>query len=145
MKNFLFLPFFFLISCKENVSRKLTASDIRIELEKNNPFLSEFKRTLEVNVDGDSEQAELKFDSGSGCNSYLFEEENRFIITDCDGTWYTIDKSTHKISPLGRYWRKLPKAKYVCTYVISKKLRKTIIVKEKDINLDLMYLYGGEM
>ncbi|VFB03542.1 Uncharacterised protein [Chryseobacterium taihuense] len=139
--------FFFLISCsKEENTFKFNFSNyiINISLKKNHQFLREYQRYLTItSTDGTKlSSIELKEDIGTGANSYLFEKANDYILIDCDGNWYSINKKNGAINLLGNFFGKKLPDNYLGTFVIDG--NKIIFKKQQNLNLKDIYVFGGE-
>ena len=92
-------------------SRQVGIHSIRIEKFNQHPFLSDHDRKL-ITTDGNQriiDELEIYSDSGSGCDSFLFDFGSKYIIIDCNGQWFSIDKNTGALKNEGWKWdEKLP-------------------------------------
>lgn len=146
---YLGLIFFILFSCdksKQEVYKlPLTNFNIEMKLEKNNSFLREYKRYLVISSRDNSEleSVRLKDDNGTGANSYLYEDEENYIIIDCDGTWYSINKKTGDLNLIGNFWLKNPPKNYIGTFKLISSSKKVNFIKQENIKLVDIYKYGG--
>lgn len=144
----MYLIILFLVSCGKNDKNtyKMSVKNFNIEmsLKRNHLFLREYKRDLIISKSNEKlESIKLKEDNGTGANSYLYEDETNYIIIDCDGSWYSINKKTGNISLIGRFWLKSPPKNYVGTFILTNTSNKVNFIKEKNINLNDIYKYGG--
>lgn len=81
---------------------------IRIIRVHQHPFLGDHDRALII-VDKNGtivNKVELYPDSGSGCAAYLFDSDNHYILIDCNGQWFTVDKQTGTLNKNEWQWRK---------------------------------------
>lgn len=147
--NYLILLFLILVSCNkkdQNIySMPVKNFNIEMLIEKNHLFLREYKRHLIISSKDNEElkSLRLKDDNGTGANSYLFEDEKNYIVIDCDGSWYFIDKKTGKINLTENFWMKSPPKNYLGTFLLTSTSNKIIFVKEKNIKSEDIYKYGG--
>lgn len=146
---YLGLLFFILFSCDKNKHDvyKLPVANFNIEmkLEKNNSFLREYKRYLVISSKGNNEleSVMLKDDNGTGANSYLYEDVENYIIIDCDGAWYSINKKTGDLNLIGNFWLKNPPKNYLGTFMLESSNKKVNFIKQEKIELNDIYKYGG--
>jgi len=146
---YLGLLFFILFSCdksKQDVYKlSVTNFNIEMKLEKNNSFLREYKRYLVISSkdNNELESVMLKDDNGTGANSYLYEDVENYIIIDCDGTWYSVNKKTGDLNLIGNFWLKNPPKNYLGTFMLESSNKKVIFIKQEKIELNDIYKYGG--
>lgn len=81
----------------------------------------------------------MYLDTGSGCNSNLFEDEEHFILIECNGQEYLIKKSTGEIIQGDWKWLSPLPNNYVHTYVRSR--QDEYETAQLDINLMDVYKY----
>lgn len=149
IRIYLILLFFILVSCGKNDNNgyKMSVKNFNIEmsLKRNHLFLREYKRDLIISSKDNEElkKINLKEDNGTGANSYLYENEEEYIIIDCDGSWYSINKKTGNINLIGNFWLKSPPENYLGTFVLKSPSNKVNFIKEKNIKLNDIYKYGG--
>ncbi|AZB00015.1 hypothetical protein EG359_10435 [Chryseobacterium joostei] len=151
MKRIFFLILFSLtlISCsekKQNVYKvTLVNFNIGIVLKKNHLYLKEYKRYLTIFSKKNEELESIKLmeDNGTGANSYLYQDKNNYIIIDCDGSWYSIDKKKGNISLIGNFWLKEPPKNYLGTFMLTSDSNKINFVKQEEVKLSDIYKYGG--
>ncbi len=81
------------------------------------PFLIDHKKLIVVEINGRQIDEKMGYaDPGSGCDSHLFEDEETFILFECNGTRYEIAKQGGQIECIGWTWmEKLPE-KYIGRY-----------------------------
>ena len=146
---YLGLLFFILFSCdnsKQDIYKlSVTNFNIEMKLKKNNSFLREYKRYLVISSK-DNEELEsvlLKDDNGTGANSYLYEDTEKYIIIDCDGSWYSINKKTGDLNLIGNFWLKNPPKNYLGTFMLASNNKKVNFIKQEKIKLNDIYKYGG--
>ncbi|GEM_PF-3509719 len=146
---YLSLLFFILLSCEKSKQDvyKLSVINFNIEmkLEKNNSFLREYKRYLVISSkdNNELESVRLKDDNGTGANSYLYEDVENYIIIDCDGTWYSVNKKTGDLHLIGNFWLKNPPKNYLGTFILTSSNKKVNFIKQEKIKLNDIYKYGG--
>lgn len=139
----------FLISCsskEDNIYELYTSNfTINISLEKNHQFLREYKRFLKIiSKDGTKlSSIDLQQDVGTGASSYLYDNSNNYILVDCNGNWYSINKKSGHIILLGNYWQKKIPYHYLGTFLLERNSNKIIFKKQKNITLQDIYIYGG--
>ncbi|MGC3946410.1 MAG: hypothetical protein QM762_18130 [Chryseolinea sp.] len=75
-------------------------------------FVDHHRRLVTVDKNGGTiDELEMYPDSGSGCDSYLFDSGEEYVLVDCNGQWFRIDKATGKLEKDEWTWRKeLPSA-----------------------------------
>jgi len=142
---------FILFSCaKEKVienNYKLNTPNyiLSLSLKKNHQFLREYKRFLKIISPINSEviSIELQSDIGTGANSYLYEDAKSFILVDCNGNWYSINKKNGSIILIGNFWKKKIPYNYLGTFLLEKNDHKIKFKKQKNIALEDIYVYGG--
>ena len=59
------------------------------------------------------DREELYCDGGFGCDAHLFERDDQFVLIDCQGQWYGIEKNTGQIDRLGWNWKEEPPENYL--------------------------------
>jgi hypothetical protein len=103
------LIFIHLDSCS-NVGQ-IDINCIKIIKTNQHPFLRDHDRKL-ITVDKNQKtinESRIYSDSGDGCESYLFDSDSKYILVDCNGQWFSIDKLTGTIKNDGWKWNnKLP-------------------------------------
>lgn len=86
-------------------------NSIRIIKTNQHPFLQDHDRKL-VTVDKNQktiDELQIYPDSGDGCDSYLFDNHSEYILVDCNGQWFSINKMTGTLKNEGWKWnKKLP-------------------------------------
>lgn len=93
-----------ILSCSHNMIDK---NSILIKKVDRHPYLKNHGRKLIVKSGMIfNHKIDLYGDPGEGCNSYLSENDSSFILVDCNGEWYSIDKTKGKINRLGWNWNK---------------------------------------
>lgn len=99
--------FILIIILSVSCSQKLIDKDsIYIKKVNLHPFLKDHDRRLLIKVnDSFIDSIDLYIDPGEGCNAYLSENSKVFILIDCNGDWFSIDKKTGKISYMGWKWK----------------------------------------
>ena len=107
MKSLIFTSLF-LLSLLLPSKKQFNHESIQIVRIQQHPFLTDHRRKL-ITVDQKGKLIDEKLlylDTGVGCNSYLFEGNNNFILIDCNGHWFNIDKQDGIITNLGWKWQK---------------------------------------
>jgi hypothetical protein len=95
-----------------------------------------------INKDGSIiDRQELYLDSGIGCDSYLFDNDQTFTVIDCNGNWFSIDKKTGKIQNNGWQWKKELPNNYVGTFMISWGQIEYSLVKEHGLTVEEVYRF----
>ncbi|UKB85393.1 hypothetical protein LF887_07160 [Chryseobacterium sp. MEBOG06] len=148
LRIYYILLVFILLHCSEKkdiYKIPLSSFNVGISLTKNHLFLREYKRYLVISSkeNNELESLRLKDDNGTGANSYLYDAGERYIIIDCDGTWYSIDKESGRINLIGKFWMKLPPTTYLGTFSLTSTKHKVKFIKEENIKLNDIYKYGG--
>lgn len=85
----------------------------------------------------------LKEDNGTGANSYLYETAKEYILIDCDGSWFSINKEKENINLLGTFWLKPPPKNYLGTFILTSTKKRVNFVREEKVDLNDIYKYGG--
>lgn len=101
----------------------ISAESIVIETHSEHPFLKDHCKLLKtLNAEAETiDEVEIYCNPGSGCASYLYEDELKFIMIDCNGEWYEILKATGTIKDAGWHWLEDPEMDFVCKYSSSGK------------------------
>lgn len=95
----------------------ITKDNIKILKTEKHPFLVDHKKIIIVEFDKDRiDKVNGYSDSGRGCNSHLFEENDKFVLIDCNGTIFSIRKKGGKIKNEGWSWMYELPEKYVGTF-----------------------------
>jgi len=120
---------------------KLEWKSVKIVSADNHPFLIDHNRKLIISNRDKKEldSAKLYSDPGEGCNSYLFEKKSNFILVDCNGSWFDIDKKNGKINPEVWKWKKSLPKNYIGTFIY--KDGKYEMIKEKSLSIENVYKY----
>lgn len=130
------------LSCTKRVVSD--ESCVKVMHVQQHPFLIDHNRVLvTLNFEGDTiDSVNLYPDTGNGCETHVFSVENQLIATDCNGFWYTIDKSDMKIKNDGWKWEfELPK-NYIGTLIYDKYTNDyTLEKKTSGIGMKDVYLY----
>lgn len=142
---------FILLSCIGNESTKsiynlITPNfTISISLKKSHQFLREYKRSLTIVSSNNSKisSIELQSDIGTGANSYLYDQITNFLLIDCNGNWYSIDKKNGDVSLIGNFWGKKNSDYYLGTFLLEHKDSKIKFIKQQNLTLEDIYVYGG--
>ena len=96
-------------SCSDPEQIRVDA--IKILKVNQHPFLSDHERKL-ITVNKANQLIDELFiypDSGAGCESYLFDGDDAYIMIDCNGQWIRIYKASGKLEKDGWRWgEKLP-------------------------------------
>ena len=90
---------------------QIDINSIKIIKTNQHPFLRDHDRKL-ITVDKNRkalDELQIYADSGNGCESYLFDSDFEYILVDCNGQWFSIDKITGTLKNEGWRWNsKLP-------------------------------------
>ena len=101
-------------------TESIEASDIKVLKTDKHPFLIDHSKKLAVTLsDKSTNEVPMYLDPGSGCQSNLFEEEDYFILIECNGQEYLIEKGTGEITKGDWKWLSPLPTNYVQTYVRS--------------------------
>ena len=96
-------------SCTE--SGPIDINSIQIVRTNQHPIFVDHERKL-VTVDKNGktiDELDLYPDTGDGCDSYLFDSGSKFVLVDCNGHWFGIEKKTGELKSEGWKWNeKLP-------------------------------------
>jgi len=138
-----------LIGCKPP-TEPITENSIKVFREGKPFFMAGISRRLvTVNHAGEIiDKVNLCDDIDSIAKSYLFDSKSNYILIDCDGRWYYIDKNTGLIKKDRNYnaWikKELP-PNYIGTFMINraKGNRDYYLIKEDSININDVYEFGG--
>ncbi len=65
------------------------------------------------------DQEILYCDYDLGCTTFLYDEDNYFILIDCNGQWFRIDKVSGAIEKQQWTWQKPLPTNYLGTFVMS--------------------------
>ena len=127
----IFIPLAILLSifiASHTYNSAITPEDIQVLKIKKHPLLVDYTKLLRITQEGNILDEEPMFqDPGAGCPSSLFEEEEAYILIECNGFWYSIDKQKGKITVLGWKWEApLPKH-YLGTFMRSYEAPYTLI------------------
>ncbi len=129
-----------LINSCNTGTENITASDIKILKTNKHPFLVDHEKKLVVTLnDQSTNEVVMYLDTGSGCNSNLFEDEEYFILIECNGQEYLIEKSTGEIIQGDWKWLSPLPNNYVHTYVRSR--QDEYETAQLEINLMDVYKY----
>src|SRR4030042_3259507 len=94
-----------IISCS---SYSIEKESITVKKVNQHPLLKDHDRQLVVKTNKIfNKKKTLYSDPGDGCNSCLCENDSSFILIDCNGEWYSIDKLSGKIKDIGWRWGEL--------------------------------------
>ena len=137
MKYLLLFPLF--VSCMSLQKQDtFPLENIKVVVNDPHPFLRDHFRQLQTVdkkgnvIDFDS----LYPDTGRGTSTFLFLDSNAYIVIDCNGTWFSIDKSNGQITDLGWLWEETLPTKYYGEFVYTGKdyvLEKRDSVKPADV------------
>lgn len=98
------IAFILLDSCS-NVGQ-VDVDSIRIVKLNQHPALIDHDRKL-ITVDKNKrviDELAIYPDAGSGCESFLFNSGSKYILIDCNGQWFSIEKSTGTLKNEGWKW-----------------------------------------
>lgn len=71
----------------------LSAEEVRIVAVDSHPFLADHKRELQIpRADGSIDKVGLFPDFGPGCSAFLFRDDQGFVLIDCNGYWYFLNR-----------------------------------------------------
>jgi hypothetical protein len=123
----------FLFGC--NSSEEITVDTIEIQRIGQHPFLVDHSKKLVIkNNSGEIiDKVKLYSDPGSGCNSYLYENDEIFILIECNGQWYSIEKKNGEIKNLGWNWLKETPENLIGTFIRSSELSTYELIKGKTL------------
>ena len=106
------------MSCSNN---QINKDSILIKKINQHPYLEDHNRQLIVKKNKFFKiKIELYSDNGEGCSTYLSENDSTFIIVDCNGRWYSIDKNNGSILNLGWHWKEELPQKFVGVFKSQK-------------------------
>lgn len=91
-------------SCAEK--GPIDINSIQILRTRQHPIFVDHERIL-VTVDKNGrtiDEVDLYTDTGDGCDSYLFDSGSKYVLVDCNGHWFGIDKKTGKLKNEGWKW-----------------------------------------
>jgi hypothetical protein len=129
---FIILAFTLFDSCTPGGPIDFTS--IQIVRFNQHPWFIDHDRKL-VTLDNKGEIIdELKIypDSGAGCNSYIFDAVGRYILIDCNGQWFSIEKSTGQIKNDGwKWWKPLPSHQLGVLRRQDKEVNYKLVVEKK--------------
>ena len=141
--SLIFIFYFSLI--KLYSQEQLDYDFIKVVKVSKHPFLTDHcKRLQTIDDEGNVfDEENLYCDPGSGCNSYIFEASQEYIVIDCNGQWYSINKVTRKIEDIGWKWQndlpennigfyKSVKGAVEYKLVLTNELKKENVYKYKD-------------
>jgi hypothetical protein len=103
------LAFMLLDSCS-NVGQ-IDVDAIRIEkINQHSTFADHDRRLITIGKNQKViDELAIYPDSGTGCESFLFDSDSKYILIDCNGQWFSIDKATGTLKNDGWKWNeKLP-------------------------------------
>jgi hypothetical protein len=105
------------------------------------PFLVDHRKELiTLGKDGKRiDSLKLYYDSGSGCNSYLFDNKEYYTLIDCNGSKYRIDKRNGKISFEIWEWKKDLPQNYIGTFKFVNNEYK--VTEEETISIEKVYKF----
>lgn len=90
---------------------QIEVDSIKIKRLNQHPTLADHDRKL-ITVDRNKEiidELEIYPDSGKGCQSFLFDTDSKYLLIDCNGRWFSIDKAAGTLKDEGWKWNeKLP-------------------------------------
>ncbi len=92
------------------------ANTLIIKKYNQHPFLIDHSRQLvSLNYDGDTiSRVNIFPETGSGCCTHVFlNDDNKIIVVDCNGCWYSIDRSDMIIRHEGWKWNQELPQKYI--------------------------------
>jgi hypothetical protein len=137
---FLVFPYF---SCEKKCNA-IKFDDVHLLPEQNFLNGEHNKKIVLYNKNNDIIDSEdLRENSDYKCNSVLFESDNFFVITDCDGRFFKIEKECAFIIQMEENEFKLEDYKYIGYFKYIPMKRKYEFFREK-INLgDEIFKIGG--
>jgi len=109
---------------------QIDVNSIKIIKTNQHPFQSDHDRKL-ITVDRNQktiDELQIYADSGDGCESYLFDSDSKYILVDCNGQWFSIDKTTGTLKNEGWNW--------------EQKLPEVYLGKFQTVDKDSIYLYS---
>jgi len=113
-KYFLFLSIIIFYCCTQNKPHDLK---INIKVKDQHSYLNDHKRILFVEDHGNTiDSIELYSDTGDGCNSALLDYDSCFILVDCNGSYYSINKTSGKIKLIDWKWKQDYKNNFIGIY-----------------------------
>jgi len=127
-----------LLSCE---NKNINKDSIKLIVSGKHQFLKDHNKQL-ITVDKTGKKIDdvnLYADSGDGCNSYLFENNSNFVVIDCNGSWFTIEKESGKINSEKWEWKKKLPKKYIGTYKFDSNEYR--LIKENSIQIDNIYKF----
>ena len=128
-------------------TRKIAGDEdcIKISNDQQHEFLVDHQRKLiSMNFDGDTiDIVNLYPDNGSGCQTHLFSDQNRLIVIDCNGYWYSISQFDMKIKNDGWKWEKKLPENYIGVLTYNKASNNYFLEKkESSIGLEDVYQHN---
>lgn len=111
---------FLLNACSTTQPFITTKENIKVVKHQQHPFLIDHSKKIVV-IKNKKILFELETyaDPGSGCRSYLFEERDYFVIIECNGMRYHIEKKDGKITKDKWTWMEPLPLHYIGTFVRS--------------------------
>jgi hypothetical protein len=145
MRNQYFIYFIVLCaSCNPTALKiKIMPENIKVRKIDKHPFLSDHRKRIVVMDNAGTEISSMKMyiDTGEGCDSNLFEIDTAFVLIDCNGQWFYINKKTGRISKETWEWRKPLPGEYVGTFISKPGNDFYEINKRGNISIDSVYKY----
>ncbi|MBK7037200.1 MAG: hypothetical protein KBF42_03850 [Chitinophagales bacterium] len=134
----IFTLFQFLISC--STQSQINSNSIRID---QHPFLVDHCKQLSVYDTGGKQINNVKMycDPGEGCNSYLFETKENFIIIDCNGQWFSVNKMNGVITKETWQWERPIPDNYLGTFVRGSRGEIYSLIKEDSFTIIDIYKF----
>ena len=129
-----------LVSTCGHQNTTITKNDIKIIHLKDHPILVDHEKAIVVEQKGKRiDQIKGYTDTGVGCDAYLFEEKTQFIVIECNGTIYSINKTGGKIKNEEWSWMNpLPK-NYVGTFIHQRGSNEYTLIHKPPQSLEEVY------
>jgi hypothetical protein len=129
-----------LVSCS---AQQLDVSSIQIVKVNQHPILIDHDRKLLTLDESSQTIAEIKLypDTGSGCDAYLFEVDDNYILIDCNGQWISVNKQSGHLKNEGWKWQELPPTNQVGVFKRSDTEKHYKFSTAENIDVNDVYKY----
>ena len=93
------------MSCSPD--KQVSIDSIRVVKIDQHPTLVDHERKLVIVDEAGQTIDELKTypDTGDGCDLFLFDTDDKFVLIDCNGHWFSVEKTTGQLTNEGWKWQ----------------------------------------